>query len=181
VPAARTAPDLPVVIYGDPRLRVRCREVGADEDVRPLVAAMQRALRDHDGVGLAAPQIGDCRRVILVGDPERPQRPARAFINPTITQRFGPDVPFEEGCLSFPDLFVWLDRPRGIELRYRDLSGAERTLRDEGVIARICQHEVDHLDGVLFVDHLPRWRRWLLGGRLWRLRRRGRAASEEAA
>jgi peptide deformylase len=79
-------------------------------------------------------------------------------------------VGFEEGCLSFPELFVTLLRPRNVCVRYRDLEGQQQTLRDDGILARIVQHEVDHLDGVLYIDHLPRWRRWLLGWRLLRLR-----------
>jgi len=166
-----------VLVFGDARLRERCRDVAADEDVTDLVRRLREAMAAHDGVGLAAPQLGDPRRVILVGDPEHPRQRPRVLINPRITDRFGPQVPFEEGCLSFPDLFLWLRRPRGVEVSYRDLGGAERRLREEGVVARICQHEVDHLDGILFIDHLPAWRRGLLALRLWRLRRQSRRAA----
>ncbi len=171
----------PVLVYGDPRLRWPCREVAAGEDVAALVGAMHGAMQVHEGVGLAAPQIGDPRCVVLVGDPDQPDAAPRVLINPRLERCFGEVVPFEEGCLSFPDLYLWLSRPRGVEVVYRDLAGTSRRLRDEGVLARILQHELDHLDGVLFIDHLPRWRRWLLQGRLWRMSRRGGAAWKESA
>ena len=171
----------PVLVYGDPRLRRPCREVGVDEDVTALVAAMHASMAAHEGVGLAAPQVGDPRRVVLVGDPREPQAAPRVLVNPRVERRFGDDTTFEEGCLSFPDLFLWLSRPRGVEVSCRDLAGNPRVLRDEGLIARILQHEIDHLDGVLFIDHLPRWRRWLLQARLWRMSRRGRSVRKECA
>jgi peptide deformylase len=164
----------PVLVYGDPRLRRRCREVTPDEDLGPLVDAMRGAMAAHDGVGLAAPQIGDLRRVVLIGDPQRPEAPPQVLVNPRIRQRFGTPSPFEEGCLSFPGLFLWLDRPPGVEATWRDPTGEQHAIRDTGLLARVLQHEVDHLDGILFVDHLPRWRRWLLHSRLWRLRQRAR-------
>ena len=163
--------DLAVRRYGDPCLRRRCRDVAVGEDVSRLVAGMFRTMESSQGVGLAAPQVGDLRRVVTIIDPgQRP--PLRlALINPVIEERFGPDAPFEEGCLSFPDLFLTLWRRQGMQVRYRDRDGREVVLRDERILARIVQHEVDHLEGILFIDHLPRWRRWLLGWRLMGLRR----------
>jgi peptide deformylase len=171
-PARLPAPDIRLV--GDPCLRQRCREVAADEDVHDLAGGMLAAMAAHDGVGLAAPQVGDPRRVIVVSDPMAASRRPVVMINPVIDETFGPDVAHEEGCLSFPALFITLRRPCGVAVRYRDRAGQQRTLRDEGFLARVIQHEVDHLDGILFIDHLPRWRRWLLSWRLHRLRQSGR-------
>jgi peptide deformylase len=163
-------------LYGDAVLRRSCREVRDGEDVSGLAARMLTIMRQHSGVGLAAPQIGDPRRVIAISDPGGGTAPL-ILVNPRLKATFGPEVGFEEGCLSFPELFVTVTRPRGAEASYRDLEGRERCLRDEGVLARVLQHELDHLEGVLFIDRLPWWRRWLLTRRLRDLRRRG----EEAA
>jgi peptide deformylase len=170
-PAGLPEPEIRIV--GDPCLRQRCREVAADEDVQDLAGGMLATMAAHDGVGLAAPQVGDPRRVIVVSDPFAASRRPVVMVNPVIDETFGPDVAHEEGCLSFPALFITLRRPVGVAVRYCDRAGRERTLRDDGFLARVIQHEVDHLDGVLFTDHLPRWRRWLLSWRLHRLRRSG--------
>ncbi len=100
------------------------------------------------------------------------------MINPRLEETFGPVTVFEEGCLSFPELYVNLARPLGAAVTYSDLAGQQHQFRDDGFLARVVQHELDHLDGVLFNDRLPAWRRWLLGWRLLQLRRR---SGEEAA
>ena len=164
----------PVLGYGDECLRQHCRAVEPDEDVSALADLMKQTMLESNGVGLAASQIGDRRRVITVVDPTRRPHKPMVLINPEILETFGPGTVFEEGCLSFPGLYMDLTRPRGLEVRYRTLEGDERVLRNEGILARIIQHEVDHLDGVLFIDHLPTWQRWLLFWRLWRLRRSAR-------
>lgn len=169
--AAATQPALDLHLYGEPGLRRRCREVAADEDIATLANSMIVGLETRSGVGLAAPQIGDLRRVIVAGDPAAPRLRPIVMINPVIEESFGPLEVFEEGCLSFPDLYLKLPRPRSVVVRYRGLDGGKKVLRDEGFLARVVQHEVDHLDGVLFIDHLPSWRRWMLGWRLSRLRR----------
>ncbi|HOX26775.1 MAG TPA: peptide deformylase [Candidatus Krumholzibacteria bacterium] len=167
-------PGVALRIYGAASLRRRCREVAAGEDVSALAAAMLALMERAGGVGLAAPQVGDLRRLIVVSEPDRRRSRPIVMVNPVIEERFGPAVPFEEGCLSFPDLYLTLRRPRGVVVRYRDAGGAARTLREDSLLARVIQHEVDHLDGILFIDHLTRWRRWLLAGRLLRLRASGR-------
>lgn len=168
----------PVLIYGDRRLRRVCREVAPEEDLGALAATMAQTMLAADGVGLAAPQIGDQRRVILCRDPGRMHEPPLVLVNPVIEAATGPRVSIEEGCLSFPGLYLRLWRPQSVQVRYRDLDGKRQQFRAVGLLARIIQHEVDHLEGVLFVDHLPRWRRWLLS---WRLRRLQRLGLEAAA
>ncbi len=176
---AQPAPEpLPIRIYGDPCLRHVCREVRPDEDVSGLVSAMVEALDRAGGVGLAAPQVGDPRRVILCRDPAAAGAAPTVMINPEIVATDGPPVRIEEGCLSFPDLFVHVRRPRGVRVRYHDLAGRVCDLAVGGLVARIILHEVDHLDGVLFVDRLPAWRRWLLRRRLrGYVRQAGKAAA----
>ncbi len=162
-------------IYGSASLR-RCAEpaLAGDPATAALADAMWRALRDDGGVGLAAPQLGRSLRLVVVRDPQQPAGRQRLdLVNPVVTGTFGPPVPFEEGCLSFPGLYVTITRPKGVTVAYETVTGEARTLRDDGLVARIVQHEIDHLDGVLFVDHLVRARRWSLLPRLAWLRVRG--------
>ena len=169
--AAAAQPTVDLLLYGEPDLRRRCRDVAADEDVAPLARTMIAGMEAQSGVGLAAPQVGDLRRVVVVTDPQVARPRPRVMVNPVIEEVLGPLEVCEEGCLSFPDLYLKLARPRGVVVRYRGLDGKQQVLSDEGFLARVIQHEVDHLDGVLFFDHLPRWRRWLMSWRLSRLRR----------
>jgi peptide deformylase len=163
-----------ILRYGDARLRLRCRDVGVGEDARELATALWTALDTAGGIGLAAPQIGDLRRVIVARDPAALRTRSLVLVNPVITAREGPSIWFEEGCLSFPRLYVRVCRPRRVTVAYRDLDGEPQQLEDDTLMARIVQHEIDHLDGVLYIDRLAAWRRWLLVGRLLHLRMRSR-------
>ena len=105
--------------------------------------------------------------MVVVRDPGRPTGKQRIdLVNPVIEETFGPARRFEEGCLSFPGLYFHVVRPRGVTVRFHDYVGQEQTLRDQDLVARIVQHEVDHLDGVLFIDHLARGARLMLAPRL---------------
>ena len=162
--------DIPAVRirrYGHRCLRRRARTVDpADHRTMELLDALWATLRADGGVGLAAPQINRDCRVLVVLDPERPRGQQRIdLVNPVILETFGPSIPFEEGCLSFPGLYTDVKRPRGAVVEFDGPRG-RRKLRDEGLAARIIQHEVDHLDGILFIDHLPVWKRFLLSPRL---------------
>ena len=165
-----------ILRYGDQRLRRRCRAVRlGEEDVSGLADNLGQQLGRQNGVGLSAPQLGDLRRVIVVKGPKLklPPRPL-VLVNPVITSCSAQRIAFEEGCLSFPGLFLTLRRPAAVTIRYYDIDGAEHTLKSRGVLARIIQHEIDHLDGVLFIDHLSRVRRLLLSWRLRRIKTTGR-------
>lgn len=169
----------PVIrIYGARCLRRRAVAVDpVATETAALVDDLWRALDADGGVGLAAPQIHRNRRVLVVSEPGRSGEGRRLeLLNPELVETFGPDAPFEEGCLSFPGLYTTVWRPRGMEVRYQDRTGHEQILRDEGMVARIVQHEIDHLDGILFIDRVPaRWR-WRLAPRLLWLRLRGTLA-----
>jgi peptide deformylase len=153
--------------YGHGCLRRKARPVDpAAPETRELLDTLWATLGAEGGVGLAAPQINRDCRVVVVIDPERPAGQQRIdLVNPVIKETFGPRIPFEEGCLSFPGLYTKVWRPRGAVVQYDGEQG-KRRLRDEGLAARIIQHELDHLDGVLFIDHLSVWQRLLLGPRL---------------
>ena len=106
------------------------------------------------GIGLAAPQVGVLKRFFVVDVGEDDARDPRFFINPEITERSAEKSVYEEGCLSLPKHYADVERAEAISLRYRDRDGAQRTLDADGMLARCIQHEMDHLDGILFVDHL---------------------------
>jgi len=153
--------------YGNACLRRRARPVDpADPATAEVLDQLWATLRTNGGVGLAAPQIGRDVRILVISDPEQKGGKGDVgMVNPVITGTFGPRVPFEEGCLSFPGLYTTVYRPRGVEVEYDGPEGRQ-VLRSETLAARIAQHEIDHLDGILFIDHLPAWRRILLGPRL---------------
>ncbi len=158
----------PVLRFGNSCLRQICEpaEPGS-EATAAILDALWSALENGDGVGLAAPQIGILRRILVVRKPSAGSGEHRLeMVNPTITETVGPRVPFEEGCLSFPGLYLTVWRQAGIKVRYFDRRGRQQTLRDRELVARIVQHEVDHLDGRLFIDHLSVGRRILAAPRL---------------
>jgi peptide deformylase len=146
---------LPIRIYPDPVLRVKCRTVEAfDDALRKLAANMVETMHAAPGVGLAAPQVGVDLRLAVV-DTSVGEDPAalRILVNPEIVRRAGLETD-TEGCLSLPGITDKVDRPITITLRAQDLTGKPFELEAEDYLARAICHEVDHLDGVLFTDHL---------------------------
>jgi len=127
---------------------------GIDEELRRLAADMAETMYAAPGVGLAAPQVGVSRRLIVLdcAGKEEP-RQLIAAINPEIVARAGESCE-EEGCLSVPEYYAKVERSARVTVRYLDLAGEERELAVEGLWAVCFQHEIDHLDGILFVDHL---------------------------
>jgi peptide deformylase len=157
-----------ILTYGNPTLkRISARVAGVDEAVRSLVADLFDSMYAARGVGLAAPQIDELLQVIVV-DPT-PLSPegtrALALINPEVLAYAGSSV-FEEGCLSVPGTFADVRRPETVRVRYLGAEGDERIEDFAGMMARVVQHELDHLHGILFVDRLSRMRRSLLTKRL---------------
>ncbi|MBW8772021.1 MAG: peptide deformylase [Gemmatimonadetes bacterium] len=142
---------LPLHLLGSPVLRQRSAEVGrVDDEVRRFIDAMFETMDANKGVGLAANQVGVATRVAVVdADGHR-----IALVNPRIAATAGPKEAEEEGCLSVPDIFADVTRPARVTLEALDRDGKPYTLEAEGLLARAIQHEIDHLDGVLFIDHL---------------------------
>ena len=156
----------PIVEVPDPRLREISKPVeGVDDELRALVSDMFETMYDAPGIGLAAIQVGVPKRVLVIDlqEPEQeggePVRDPRIFINPEILQASDQEVPYTEGCLSVPDQFAEVDRPDRIRARWMDLQGKVREEEIEGLLATCLQHEMDHLNGVLFIDHLSRLKR----------------------
>lgn len=138
--------------YGDPVLRRRATPVGEiTPEIRTIIADMIDTMYDEVGLGLAAPQVGISLRLIVVADADA--REARALINPVITEHEG-QVTAEEGCLSIPGVFAPVTRSEWIRVEAQDADGKPVGFRAQGLPARVLQHEVDHLDGIFFIDHL---------------------------
>ena len=143
---------LPIRQFGDPVLRQKAKEVERVTDShRRLVADMLETMREAPGVGLAGPQVGVLERIFVweVGDEHG------AVFNPVIETVGDDEVEAEEGCLSLPGLYYPVTRPEHIVVRGMDENGDPVTIEADELLARVCQHETDHLDGVLFIDHLP--------------------------
>lgn len=143
-----------VTLYPAPVLRKVALPVEAfDEDLAHTVEAMFERMRASSGVGLAAPQVG-LRRRILVLNPTGEPEDDLALINVTITDRFGPESAFEEGCLSFPEIYGEVTRPDSCRLTAQKVDGTAVELEFDGFTSRVIQHEYDHLEGVLLVDRM---------------------------
>lgn len=147
---------LRVIQYPHPTLRHVSKPLKrVDAELRQIVQEMMRLMYEHRGVGLAANQVDLPYRLFVAnptGDPEQPEHEA-VFINPVLTERKGSDEA-EEGCLSLPGLTGVVRRPEFVTVNAYNLSGEEFTVPLDGLFARIVQHEIDHLDGVLFIDRL---------------------------
>lgn len=147
---------------GDPVLRVEAAEIETvDDELRALARDMFDTMYGEDGVGLAGPQVGVSRRVIVV-DPREQGIEALALVNPRITSAAEETDRAEEGCLSIPGLRELVDRSVSVVVEALDLEGEPVRIEAEGLLARILQHEVDHLDGVLFLDRVSPLKRKML-------------------
>lgn len=153
----------PVRIYGDPVLRQKALPVETfDETLQSLVADMRETMHAYRGIGLAANQVGVLQRVLVIDVPlEGDRRADLALINPVLSDRSGSEVD-EEGCLSIPSVYDDVRRAQRLHVEAQDVEGKPLAFDAEGYMARVLQHEVDHLDGVLFVDRLSLLKRQFL-------------------
>ena len=165
-------------ILGDPVLRRRTKVVEAfDGDLEELARDMIETMYKAEGVGLAAPQVGDDRRITVVDVSEsRDGSEVMVLVNPAVVSRRGTIVS-EEGCLSIPGLVEMIERSEEVEVTYQDLTGAILATNGMELLGRVLQHEIDHLDGILFIDHLGALKRELVI-REWRKKRE--EATQEA-
>ena len=151
----------PILTAPDPRLRQVSRPVDkVDDALRALMDDMLETMYDAPGIGLAAIQVGEPLRVIvmdLAGEGEEPA--PRYFVNPEILDPSEELGVYQEGCLSVPEFFEEVERPATCCVKYLDYHGREQILEAEGLLAVCIQHEMDHLEGVLFIDHLSRLKR----------------------
>jgi len=143
---------LDIMKLGDEVLREKCKPVTEfDDALRILIQAMYETMEEANGIGLAAPQVGVDKRFFVVGLPDGTKK---EFINPQITGTSVETSPYEEGCLSLPEVYHDVIRPSKVIIEAQDMNGNPFTLKASGLMARVIQHEYDHLDGVLFIDHL---------------------------
>jgi peptide deformylase len=157
----------PILTAPDPRLKAVSTDVKkVDGDIRKLVQDMADSMYAADGIGLAAVQIGVPQRVIVMDldqkDGEAVKKAWRVFINPKILWASDELATYEEGCLSVPEIYDDVERPARIKAEYLDLDGKRVEIEADGMLATCLQHEMDHLEGVLFIDHLSKLKRSML-------------------
>jgi peptide deformylase len=151
----------PIIILPDPKLRLVSEPVEAvDDDIRLLLDDMVETMHDAPGIGLAAAQIGVLKRLVVIDlakkdEPSEPQY----FVNPEIVWSSEEKSVYEEGCLSIPEYYEEVERPARIRARFLDREGKSREIEAEGLLATALQHEIDHTNGVLFIDHISKLKR----------------------
>ena len=167
-----------IVEVPDPRLRQISSPVEeVTDEVRELVSDMFETMYAAPGIGLAAIQVGVPKRILVIDlqEPEEeggePVKKPHVFINPEIVRHSDQEVPYTEGCLSVPDQYAEVDRPENIFARWLDLNGEKHEEEIEGLLAVCLQHEMDHLNGVLFIDHLSRLKRNMILNKLSKQRK----------
>ena len=151
----------PIITIPEPILRKRAKPVErVDAELRRLAGDMLATMYDAPGIGLAAPQIGVSRRLIVM-DPAKDDTPKTpmVMVNPEILERSETTRVHEEGCLSIPEFYEEVERPAQVRVAYLDLDGKQQELEAGGLLATCLQHEIDHLNGVLFIDYLSRLKR----------------------
>jgi len=166
---------LRIRLLGDPILRQKAKKIEIiDESLREIAKEMVGIMYSGDGVGLAAPQVGLSIRLIVVdiGDGWD------AYINPEIIEKSDEIIVGEEGCLSIPEVFEEVPRPRWIKIKYQDFNGNYHEELKEDYAARVFAHEIDHLEGKLFIDYLSLAKRRLLMPKLNEIRRRSKVVSK---
>ncbi|WP_375403972.1 peptide deformylase [uncultured Sphingomonas sp.] len=169
---------LPIVEIPDPRLRLISKPVATvDDATRALIADMTDTMYDAKGIGLAAIQVGVDLRVLVIDLQERedeegrPVRDPRAYVNPEVLEASEELSIYNEGCLSIPEQYADVERPARARVRWLDERGDAHEEWLEGLLATCMQHEIDHLNGVLFVDHISRLKRDMVLKKLAKLRR----------
>ncbi len=164
-----------VLKYGSPLLRKKAAKITKiDLRIKKLAEEMLKSMHACKGIGLAANQVGILERLVVI-DTGRGDKKGEVFclVNPEITA-FEGNARFEEGCLSFPEIYADVERPSKVTVRYQDLTGAMNEITAEGVMARVLQHEIDHLNGILFVDKISKIKYLLLNKQLKELERNTR-------
>jgi peptide deformylase len=151
----------PLIILPDPILRQLSKPVErVDSDLRKLADDMLDTMYDAPGIGLAAIQIGEPRRLLVIDLAKEGEPPApHVFINPEVLQSSDQRSVYEEGCLSIPDYYAEVERPASVRVKYLDRDGKQQEIEAEGLMATCLQHEIDHLNGVLFIDHISKLKR----------------------
>ncbi|MBI1182664.1 peptide deformylase [bacterium] len=173
---------LPIRAIGDPVLKTRAKDVTPDyEGLQQLIDNMFETMYNSNGIGLAAPQVGASIRLFILDtgvsldDEDEDETEEKGFkdvfINPEIVHLYGDEVGFEEGCLSIPHIREEVFRPSGIEVHYLDRNFNKKSLKVGGLLARVFQHEFDHIEGILFTDLLSPLKRGMLKSKLEKIKK----------
>ena len=164
---------LPIITAPDPRLKIKARPVHAvDDKIRRLMDDMLDTMYQAIGIGLAAPQVGQSSRLIVLDVAREGEKPQPLKLaNPEILWRSSELATFSEGCLSLPEHYADVTRPVEVRLRYLDQENELRELHAKGLLATCLQHEIEHLDGILFVDHLSLVKRGMILRKLAKAKR----------
>jgi len=174
-------PLLPIVEAPDPRLKIKSTPVETvDDALRAFMADMLETMYAAPGIGLAAIQVGVPKRVLVIDLQQDETRSPRFFINPEVLWESEEYSTYNEGCLSVPEHYAEVDRPERVRVKYLDETGTTREEELDGLMATCLQHEMDHLDGVLFIDHLSRLKRDMILKKL-RKAQRDKAADAPVA
>ena len=175
---------LPILTAPDPRLKQVCAPVArVDDSLRALMDDMRETMLAAPGIGLAAPQVGHAIRLIVVEIDREGQKIGPLFmVNPEIVEASDEDVIYDEGCLSVPENYAEVSRPARVRVRYLDRDGETREIECEGLLSTCVQHEMDHLEGILFIDKISALKRGIILRKLLKARKdREREAAEKAA
>ena len=150
-----------IITLPDKRLRLVSDPVKTvDAELRALIDDMFETMYEAPGVGLAAIQLGVARRVVTIDTARKDEeREPRVFLNPEVLSASAEKGTYEEGCLSIPEYYEEVERPLGVKVRYMDLDGKTHEIDAEGFLATVLQHEIDHTNGVLFIDHISKLKR----------------------
>ncbi|HEY4162737.1 MAG TPA: peptide deformylase [Dongiaceae bacterium] len=164
---------LPIITAPDPRLKQVSKSVAkVDGEIRKLMDDMLETMYRAPGIGLAAPQVGALKRVIVLDLARDDEEPAPLkMADPEITWVSDEDATYNEGCLSLPEHYADVVRPAACKVRYLDYQNEIRTIEADGLLATCLQHEIDHLDGVLFVDHLTALKRNIILRKLLKMKK----------
>ncbi len=168
---------VPIILYGSSVLRKHSAEVNEKDNIQEIVDSLFATLKEAEGIGLAAPQINILKRAFVIDTSPLNEQDLTLekfegiFINPVLIDRDSEDIIYREGCLSLPDIFEEVVRPEKILVRYQDIRLITHEEELDGIKSRIFQHELDHLDGVLFIDKISMLKRKILSGRLNKIKR----------
>lgn len=166
---------LPLVIAPDDRLTTRADEVKLEDindDTRKILDDMVATMYHNEGIGLAAVQVGVMKRMLVLDVAQKNNRnEPMKFINPEIIWSSEEQSPYDEGCLSFPEQIATIYRPAEIKIEYYDENASKQQLHADGLLATCLQHEIDHLDGICFVDHLSRLKKDMIIRKVGKLKK----------
>jgi peptide deformylase len=173
---------LPILTAPDPQLKKISKPVDkVDDEIRQLMDDMLETMHAAPGIGLAAPQVGVLKRVLVIDiDREGEKTGPLKMANPEIVDVSDEDASYEEGCLSVPEHYAEVERPARVTVRYLDHDNEIRTIKAEGLLATCIQHEMDHLDGILFIDRISALKRNIILRKLVKARKEAEKEAQPA-